>query len=76
MSMTLQTFQFHEGPIKTVICHIILFCPCLFQFHEGPIKTVQSTAFVFCYLCFNSMKVRLKHAVAYEDYTTPAVSIP
>ena len=36
------TFQFHEGPIKTDIRLNILRADVLFQFHEGPIKTTRS----------------------------------
>ena len=32
-------FQFHEGPIKTLLLYSFLQSLVLFQFHEGPIKT-------------------------------------
>ena len=33
------TFQFHEGPIKTLLHRRVRTKLCMFQFHEGPIKT-------------------------------------
>ena len=92
------SFQFHEGPIKTVACAWVWCVHGWFQFHEGPIKTMTTSKHIYIYESFNSMKVRLKleadeaervylpfqfhegpiktYAIAYEDYTTPAVSIP
>ena len=34
-------FQFHEGPIKTLLHELIKFSFFRFQFHEGPIKTID-----------------------------------
>ena len=36
----LALFQFHEGPIKTLLGGGALLSGIGFQFHEGPIKTV------------------------------------
>ena len=36
----LNLFQFHEGPIKTLLGGYALYVLGLFQFHEGPIKTI------------------------------------
>ena len=32
-------FQFHEGPIKTILSELNIKPSKMFQFHEGPIKT-------------------------------------
>ena len=53
-------FQFHEGPIKTDSLVLGNFFTPVFQFHEGPIKTSLACFDVPMFLCFNSMKVRLK----------------
>ena len=53
-------FQFHEGPIKTVLWAVSGTILILFQFHEGPIKTVPPPHHRQAYPRFNSMKVRLK----------------
>ena len=55
------TFQFHEGPIKTGDMKEELGAMVKFQFHEGPIKTCLLLVLKILCLCFNSMKVRLKH---------------
>ena len=55
-------FQFHEGPIKTVIVCAISDQGGQFQFHEGPIKTPHIFVFRGLMLRFNSMKVRLKRS--------------
>ena len=38
----LDTFQFHEGPIKTDTFLGVVPTSQLFQFHEGPIKTMAN----------------------------------
>ena len=35
----LQKFQFHKGPIKTIVLLVFIGLGCEFQFHKGPIKT-------------------------------------
>ena len=57
-------FQFHEGPIKTGVKPSKIGFSSLFQFHEGPIKTVIKIKQNMVQLSFNSMKVRLKQALA------------
>ena len=37
-------FQFHEGPIKTLLKLYIMDPFSAFQFHEGPIKTLRIIA--------------------------------
>ena len=56
-------FQFHEGPIKTHNDLGVATTVAEFQFHEGPIKTTVKELGAHKVLCFNSMKVRLKHVV-------------
>ena len=61
-------FQFHKGTIKTECCSRCTFCARSFQFHKGTIKTSKETGNRKCKIYnFNSIKVRLKHAVAVAD---------
>ena len=58
--LEIATFQFHEGPIKTLGYESVDPRLLLFQFHEGPIKTLTIHLPNFALYGFNSMKVRLK----------------
>ena len=60
-------FQFHEGPIKTFDFEVREYGLIMFQFHEGPIKTNLLLTLKSTLYCFNSMKVRLKHAYGSAD---------
>ena len=40
--MIVGTFQFHEGPIKTLQPGRMITPAAKFQFHEGPIKTMAA----------------------------------
>ena len=57
------TFQFHKGTIKTVSGGFNALGSMLFQFHKGTIKTVDKTIGLVGDCNFNSIKVRLKHAL-------------
>ena len=60
-------FQFHKGTIKTHPQSVRN--PARFQFHKGTIKTAQRSDGGGCALDFNSIKVRLKQAIA-DRYVT------
>ena len=70
------TFQFHEGPIKTVRSAIDNVSGKVFQFHEGPIKTVRTKFGGLSVPRFNSMKVRLKPGESLIVVVEAGVSIP
>ena len=69
-------FQFHEGPIKTVITKVLV--KLFLSFNSMKVRLKRRPA---CMLsrnrrCFNSMKVRLKRADEWRVASADGVSIP
>ena len=71
-----QSFQFHEGPIKTfptILRHVF---SILFQFHEGPIKTDLSQRRIFSSKWFQFHEGPIKTLVVLKVLPMLLVSIP
>ena len=60
-------FQFHKGTIKTDLSHNDVFSCAPFQFHKGTIKTSIRQTELTDRHHFNSIKVRLKLGILYEN---------
>ena len=56
-------FQFHKGTIKPRRKELEDDTSGLFQFHKGTIKPASTTIYPPCFSSFNSIKVRLNHAI-------------
>ena len=71
-------FQFHKGTIKTEADPQPETTAQEFQFHKGTIKTLtEDEDLTDEYKYFNSIKVRLKHAITlWALVTATIISIP
>ena len=67
----LSLFQFHEGPIKTLVGLRMIFSNLCFNSMKVRLKRTLVMVILLRVLCFNSMKVRLKPLAArYETGLT------
>ena len=76
IELGVEVFQFHKGSIKTYRGKMIESYFSLFQFHKGSIKTMPQTVSSVTFRHFNSIKVRLRHVVAYLEVDGVRISIP
>ena len=54
-------FQYHTGPIKSVVVHAHLLSPGRFQYHTGPIKSEADPTYAATLTTsFNTTLVQLK----------------
>ena len=74
--MIAASFQFHEGPIKTVSRLLLDLDDMKFQFHEGPIKTGHAITRISAWAQFQFHEGPIKTFLQqYNGYFKP-VSIP
>ena len=72
----MQWFQFHEGPIKTVLGRFRPTAELGFNSMKVRLKPASGMMLTSCENGFNSMKVRLKRHIALQAQRNLSVSIP